>query len=291
MQHVRNLSLVVSVAVAGVGLCAGRAFGQVWSFDVNSPLDLNAEAFADEFSIPGGVTDAETTDFFVAGYQSHTQTYDWGNGVNPVAKDQPNPPGTPIVESSAAGMVGILGVGTNSLTIRWKTTTTLDCFAEGFSGMAWALASSSVQASIDGLTPFDDYILIYNWQLFAQAQTFHEGVDDDPEYAAGSLTFDLGGLGPGDVFNVQVDGDDPYLPDLLDLTGNGQISFTPAGTSVPLAAQVDAYAWAEFTIPATAGQDLAISEFVGEVKLTVVPEPGGAALLVMVGLLAVRRRR
>jgi hypothetical protein len=290
MQHPGGSSIIVAVAIVGLGLSAGTAFGQTWSFDATSPLNLDANAFADEWSVPGGVTAADTTTVFVADYTSDGGIdYDWGNGVNPVAIDQPNPPYAPVVESSAAGMVGIRGLGTNSLNIRWKATTTLSSLAESFDGWADALASSTVLAGIDGLNPGDPYTLIYDWELFAQAQVFHEGAGEDPEYAAGSLAFDFGGLGPGDVFNEQVDGDDPNLPSLLDENGGGQIDFVPGDTSLLLSADVYAYAWAQFTHPAY--DDLAVSEFAGELTLTVVPEPGMAVLLVMSGLLLIRRRR
>lgn len=293
MKRAGSSGLVVVVAVAGVGLVAGTAFGQVWSFDsVNSTLDLQSDVLADEYSTAGVVTDAEAVNFFVPNYQGSTYLYDWGNGVNPVARDDPS--GPPIVVSSAGALVGIRGVGTSTLHVRWKSSTLLDseyCY-EGFFGTAVATALSTLRGSIDGLTPADAYSLFYDWELFAVAQTDHEGLyEEDPEYAAGSLTFDLGGFGPGDIFSVEVNSDDPNLPGSLSLTGGDVITFVPATASLPLTVDVYATADAEFAVGDIEFDDLAGSQFVGDLWLTVIPEPGAAILLSVGSLLALRRRR
>jgi hypothetical protein len=278
--------LASSLLLVGI-LAPGAHAVLTWGVDLaNSSLSIDADTYADNganliMGAVGAVWDEDhpvNATAFQANYQS---AFDLGQDVNPMSRDADN--SVPFTTTaSSIGRITIDGLGTDTLTIEWRANTLNDNFdGDGFISDSSALLTSTIIATINGVSPGTPLTIGYDWEYFATAVPDHEDLMEDPESAGGNLSFidDQGG-GPGSLFSVAV-GEPGALTsmdsnsDSYDLTTNMAVNTL----SVSLGANSLTHMEDPGTMPNM--EDLAGSEFLGRLTLTVtaIPEVTSAAML------------
>ena len=268
-QHVLRAFLLA--CAVGVMWPPGTAQAQspVFNFDgPNSPAFLLADVYADDPANPGVVTDTQTSAGFYSPFPFSGGTVDWGNTLNLVAQDGG-------VSSSANPLVRLDGDGTQRVSIAWKGFNILSASnATEYYGDAYSDVLATLYLTLDNLVPFQTYTIFYQWTAEGFADGQHEASLEDPEYASGSLAFDVGGFGPGLVFARAVNnvGSRP-LSVFLANAGAFNVMIT-SGTSLDVSVDLYAMADSQFVFPNF--DDLVLTIFRGTLNLTVFggPLPG-----------------
>ena len=277
--------------VATGSILAGNASAVVtWDFDqFNSTVALRGLTFADHGAngfAPGGIFDTDG-DLNIAygpnGPGSVTAT------INPISRD--SIPAIPAVTSaSSAAFTTLTGIGSPTATFSFRAATLHDNFgADGHLAEGDADGVSNVFLNFDGLVGATSVTIDYTWIYSAIADPDNEGAAEDPEMAEGSLSvFSSSGMGPNNLYAVTNLGP-------VGISGNGFGSWTEVvspGDFVGLALDMRAYARMESPGVGAFQEDLAGSEFFGEITLTItVPEPTALSLLALTNLGALRRAR
>ena len=237
----------------------------------SSTAVLEADVFADDWLISGSDADNQTTAGFFSPFPFSGGIVDWGNTLNIDAEDGE-------VKTSANPLVRLDGDGTGRLSIAWKAFNILHCNGtEAYDGAAESEVTSQINLTLDNLVGDQDYTVYYQWSVEGLADGEHEIplAQEDPENAEGFLDLDIGGFGPGSVFNAVVDNVQDAVPEWVFSGASEALTFhTPGGvTAVTLVIDVYALARSEFAEPEAS--DLVLTIMRGTLTLTVdEPLPG-----------------
>lgn len=281
-----------ALLVAASSILVGNASANVlWDFDqFNSSVALNGLVFADHGAngfAPGGIfdTDGDVNNAYgPAGPGTVEAT------INPIARD--SIPAIPAVTSaSSAAFARVAGIGSDSVTFSFRAGTLHDNFgADGHLATGDANGSSTVILNFDNLIVPTGVTVDYTWSYSAIADPVHENLIEDPEEAAGNLSaLSSSGMGPGALYAVLNNGP-------AGISNSGMGSWTDVvspGDFVTLDLDMSAFARMENPGVGPFQEDLAGSEFFGEITLTIttLPEPTTLSLLALAGLGALRRAR
>jgi hypothetical protein len=291
--NIQTTILLFTVLAAG-GIAAAQP---AWNFDtVNSSVNLVGDALADNYDNgmrPGPFfTDTVTRTNFIPGFTGGVNTFDYGKSANPFGVDFVDP--FSRTSSSAVGVCTINGATASTMDIAFRANGLMDTFGpDAYDAWSRASVAASLLMNITGASPGQTLTVMYEWTYFGYAVTDHEGLLEDPANARGTLQFTQPDGTFTTLFAEGFDGDDPTLPGTGSNNGSGSFSFVYApGDSM----SVDLTAFAESFMrsPGNVGQaveDLGGSEFLGTLRLEIVPAPGAAALLVLAGALGLPRRR
>lgn len=238
----------------------------VFNFNAtDSPADLYAEVLADDFWTGGYDERSEDSSGFFTPFTFSGGTVDWGNTLNIVALDEG-------VRTSSNPLIRLDGDGTERISIAWKGFDILSAEATAYWGYAYADVYSTLNLTLDDLVPNRPYTILYLWTAEGVADEEHDMGQEDPAYAAGWLQLDIGGMGPGLVFNRAVDNMGTAPPAIF-LSESGGLDFYASGTSLPLTINVGAMGDCEFENPTA--DDNVLTIFRGTLNLFVLGDDPG----------------
>jgi hypothetical protein len=291
--------ILLCLALASIERPAAAAAN--WGVNLGaSTLDIDADTYADNgangFKGGGGIWDENDPPNvlnFTQNLVIGPNTFDLGAFLNPVARDRDL--SVPFdTSASAVGVITINGLGSRTLVIDWRLNTLNDQIGgDTFLSDSSAFLTSAIEATIAGVGPGTPLQINYDWNYFATAVEDHEGALEDPESASGDLGFidDQGG-GPGNLFATLVN-------DSTDInSGSGSLNLTTSNPLSYLTINLGGGSTASMNSPGSGfplDEDLAGSDFIGHLTLTIVPEPSSLALLALgaaaTWFAGVRRRR
>jgi hypothetical protein len=300
---------------------AGSQLGSVealaaptWGIDLNdASMQIDTDAYADngvnrlrgQAGLPPPIwfedmATADVNDTQMNGMASFfgqpPEAFDLVTGVNVFGTDSGFNPDFSTL-ASAAGVIGIKGLGTRTLDIFWRSTTANEQngFLDEFYSNSMAALTAQIVATIDGVAPGTTLTISYDWEYNGLAVIDHEAGIEDPTSASGTLTFvDEQGNGPGNLFGVLFAEPGP----LGGAVGNnGSYDLTTSNTADPsfLTIDLDSFARTRMDFPGQppgggAQHDQAGSTFNGRLTLTLpIPEPSCLALM-LIGLLSLGQR-
>jgi hypothetical protein len=272
-NHLLTLVLPVVCAVGLVWSSApALAQAPVFVFDgSSSTAALEADVFADDWLVTGSDADMQTAGGFYSPFPYSGGTVDWGNTLNIVAQDG-------MVTTSANPLVRLDGDGTGRVSIAWKAFNILDCDGtEAYDGTAESETTAQIILILDNLVGGQDYTVYYQWSVEGVADGEHEipPAQEDPESAEGLLNLDVGGFGPGSVFNAVVDNVVDAVPEWVFSGGSASIDFQTPGGATSVTLVIDVYALARSTFAEPGASDLVLTIMRGTLALTVdEPLPG-----------------
>ncbi|MEZ6071955.1 MAG: PEP-CTERM sorting domain-containing protein [Pirellulales bacterium] len=280
-----SITLAVLLALAH----GHSVWGQTWTINTGtSAVLLNADAFADDFTVPGFDMDVQTDGTFQFPFVDLMGgNFTIGENISASALDG-------AVHSDSASVVK--ANDGSSLSIEWRAATDLEMSGDtNYVGNAHSDLGSTLEVELSGLIPGKYYEVSYSYGVDAIAIEDHEGALEDPEDAASSLSFTFG-TAPMINANAMAGPSAGFLP--VDGTG-GSGSYLLLATAAPIGLIVDvsAISNASFADPPIQGsppEDGAGSEGFGflNFRAVLVPEPSSLFLLLAAGLmLGVRRRR
>jgi hypothetical protein len=309
------LSPVISltaIALLVAGTTAQAA--PTWGVSLNdSSLTIDADAYADNGAnifCPLGVCYQQTgmadisnvqTDLVASFFGQPAETYDLGADLFLAGSDRGINPDFDT-STSVVGVVAIDGVGSRTLDIYFRVTTTgfqTGLGGEGFIVDSMVELTAQIVATIEGVAPSTPLTIGYEWEYNGAAPVDHEAVAEDPTIASGSIGFvDEQGGGPGNLFAELFADPGPTSGSDSD---NDSYDLVTSNTADPSFVTIDLDGLAD-TIMSAPGlpignpfqTDQAGSTFNGRLTLILpVPEPGSIALLILAGLstLLTRARR
>jgi hypothetical protein len=263
----------------------------VWSVDNGASSNfLSTSALADDSAVTGSATDADNV--------SGSNTLFVGFPVDGILADLARrsdaiaPQGD--METRGTTFVAIRGVEETVLTVDWKalSATQMDA-SRHHSGWASAGMSSLLRGTVSGLVPGQTYVVRYDWLYEADGETEHETTElplDDIQFARGSLDLSVAGVsaeGDQRIFDIEVDGDDPQLPDITSDADTGSFAFQAPAETVEWVLDFAGDSYAQLQSPPE-GDDAATSLFRGQIVIEIIPEP--ATLMVTIPALVLSRR-
>jgi len=281
------------LAVVLAALLPLTARGQVLDFDpvaANTDLNLLANASAIDFNVDVvGTADNDFVDTFVANYMQPGGTYDWGAEIG-VAAVHGN------VTSSADGFITVDGDATPTLEVRWSNDSLNDSetpINTYIAGSTSRFNQTDLRIDLTGLSPGVPHTIFYDWSVEGEADPDHEGPNkEDGELAYSDVSWMIFGGPPGlnEIFNIDLNGDDPQLPASINTSGNGQINFTPSSSTGVLVLTLNSLASSNLRDPG--GDDLSGATITSRLRLSFVPVPEPASLVLLaIGLAALAARR
>ncbi len=302
-MRVRLTLLTVAVFFATTGLLTA----QQWSLDSSYTLTIKAEAIADEGGRlpwagidpaldpwglcpvldppapppPDAVHDwtktiGYTPDRILLMCPATTDTFDLGASASVSCTDEDLTPPPVFVNGDATTVIGINGLGTRTIEIKWRSTTHPSCGSEFYFARACSELMTQLPLIIDTYPSGADLRVLYEWDFQYEGVPLHECPGDpscgaktfeDPEFIMGDLDLDIDGNGPGLIYS--------FFDNTLNTgTGTGTVDIPNAPDSVVVTASILSAAMAtiEWPGPQCVPQgfcDHAGSEFCGSLTLTV----------------------
>ncbi len=246
MLPIKFLRGAIMIALMSLPLSA-----QTWTVDpLGSTVDLRTVALADLFNdgmfnpadgfgacpaviglpdpclLPPCVyTDDQQTSFFGAGNllvcPNSTEAFDLRMICNALSTDAAGPG---QLNTDAVIQLGIRGIGTRELVIKWRVTADEELCGDGGYGRACATLGSLIKAQIAGVSPSDSFRVVYEYNYYTLVTNGAEALVEDASQVSADVALAINGGAPAPVFGL------PILPGSTTNTGDGVFTFNgPAG--------------------------------------------------------------
>lgn len=226
-------------------------YAQTWAVDpLGSTVDLRTVALADLFN-DGGFTPADgfgscpainglpnpcnfqpcvyTDDaqnsFFGAGNllvcPNSTEAFDLRMMCDAGSTDAAGPG---QLNTDAVIQLGIRGIGTRELVIKWRVTADEELCGDGGYGRACATLNSLIKAQVVDVSPSDSFRVVYEYNYYTLVTNAAEAFVEDASQVSADAALAINGGAPAPVFGL------PILPVNATNTGDGVFTFNgPAG--------------------------------------------------------------
>ncbi len=248
MYFPRILQVLVAIVFSAAVLTA-----QTWNVDPSlSTVDLRTVALADLFNDGGfnpadgigacpafvGIpdpcvlppcvyTDDAQTAFFGPGNllvcPNSTEAFDLRMICNSLSTDAAGPG---QLNTDAVIQLGIRGIGTRELVIKWRVTADEELCGDGGYGRACATLISMIKAQVVGIAPSDSFRVVYEYNYYTLVTNGAEAGIEDASQVSANVSLAVNGMPPDPVFNLLI------LPFSTTSTGDGVYNFNGPGATV-----------------------------------------------------------